>query len=419
VIDGRARWRAAWFRAVATLVTSVALVGVFSATASAAGRIGTGFPDDFPVIIDASLGVPVIGFGAAGPVERTPVIFLHGNNDTPFPTDCNSSFGHLQAFAQHFLEHGYRASELWALGYQGDQCDALADPTVKSGAAHSTIENVPDLRAFVQAVLDYTGATQVDIVGHSLGGIVPREWMRQDHAYAAVRRLVAIDAPHHGIINCSPSPRNYYANPAAGGFHPDSAICREFGTDDTPLLAQLNVGDATPGPTEYLSIRNTDTSFVYFDEQDGAFPPVPAEDRAGHAHDFRSSARLEGAQDVGVAGQGAHDPALGTAHIGISNSPVVWQLTLDFLVAEPAPELAPEPDAARARAPGEAVETDTGEPAPLPATGGGGAAGLVLAGVGWLLQHGARPARPAGRRAPTGGLTDGYGPGRPNVRSVP
>ena len=59
--------------------------------ANAGPQVGTTFPADFPVIIDASLGVPVIGFGAAGRVQRTPVIFLHGNNDTPFPTKCNPS----------------------------------------------------------------------------------------------------------------------------------------------------------------------------------------------------------------------------------------------------------------------------------------------------------------------------------------
>jgi len=39
--------------------------------------------------------VPVIGFGGSqGRVERVPVIFLHGNNDTPFPTACNP-FGYI------------------------------------------------------------------------------------------------------------------------------------------------------------------------------------------------------------------------------------------------------------------------------------------------------------------------------------
>lgn len=41
-------------------------------------RIPSRLPADFPVIVDTSLGEPVIGFGAAGPVKCTPVISRHG-----------------------------------------------------------------------------------------------------------------------------------------------------------------------------------------------------------------------------------------------------------------------------------------------------------------------------------------------------
>ena len=71
----------------------------------------TPLPAGFPAIEDASLGKPIIGFGAAGPVQRTPVIFIHGNNDTPFPTACNP-FGRMQAFAQFFADSGYSTAEL-------------------------------------------------------------------------------------------------------------------------------------------------------------------------------------------------------------------------------------------------------------------------------------------------------------------
>lgn len=297
-----------------------------------AGRaVGTSFPEDFPVIKDASLGVPVIGFGATGRVTRTPVIFLHGNNDTPYPTDCNSEFGWIHNFAQRLHERGYRLSELWGLGYQGDQCDLAMHPTHRSGKAHSTVANVPDLRRFVRAVLDYTGAKQVDIVGHSLGTTLAREWMRRDHAYGLVRSLVGVDGPNHGIINCSPSPENYWQQDALGGFHPDSAICREYGSDRTPLLRLLNRRE-TPGRTDYLMIRNADTSFVFFSKQDGTIPPVPPEDRNGRPHDFSRSARLKGATNVPVTDQGRYDHVLGTGHLGIVNSPEVWGMTYGFLI---------------------------------------------------------------------------------------
>ena len=309
------------------------------ASVSASGTVGTSFPPGFPVIIDASLGVPVIGFGAAGPVHHTPVIFLHGNNDTPFPTACNP-YGDIHRLAQYLADHGYSESELWGLGYQGDQCDLLAAPTNRSGTAHSTRANVPDLRAFVHAVLAYTGAPQVDIVGHSLGVTLAREWMRQDDAYRLVRRLVAIDGPNHGIIDCSPSPANYWQAPALGGFTPSSAICQEYGSPDTPFLSELNHDTEVRGPTRYLVIRNADTSFVYFSAQDGVLPPVPAEDYTGAPHDFSQSAVLRGAEVVDLTGQGIFDPILGTAHLGILNSPTTWQMTLEFLINTP-PRLNP------------------------------------------------------------------------------
>jgi pimeloyl-ACP methyl ester carboxylesterase len=311
--------------ALAGVVLALVLPG------SALTAAGTTFPPGFPTIVDASLGTAVIGFGGSGAVERTPVILLHGNNDTPFPTACNP-FGDVQALADHLLANGYAPSEVWALGYQGDQCDLIADQTRRSAFAHSTVANVPDLRAFVRAVLRYTGAKRVDIVGHSLGGTLAREWMRQDHAHHLVEHLVAIDSPNRGIVNCSPSPFNYFQLPAFGGFTPDSAVCIEYGAEDTPFLRALNAKE-THAPTRYLAIRNADTSFVYFSAQDGVFAPVPAQDRTGASHDFSRSAVLHGkrAVNVDLVGQGQYDAILGSAHLGILNSPETWSLVADFL----------------------------------------------------------------------------------------
>ena len=319
----------------AAIWISAALVCIGTAGRAAGthpnGLVGTTFPADFPRPIDSSLGIPVIGFGGStGGVEHVPVIFLHGNNDTPFPTSCNP-FGHIHDLAQFFLDAGYSPRELWGLGYQGDQCDLVQAPTNRSGVAHSTAANVPDLRAFVHAVLAYTGADRVDIVGHSLGVTLAREWMRQDHAYRRVRALVAIDGPNHGIIDCSPSPLNYFQLPALGGFTPDSAICLEYGSDHTPLLTALNRHGETHRPTRYLVIMNTDVSFVYIPAQDGVFAPVPAQDREGAPHDFSRSARLQGAPSLELTGQGQFDEIIHTAHLGILNSPWTWSAALGFL----------------------------------------------------------------------------------------
>ncbi len=325
-------------RIAAAAAMLLLLAGTGSGAANAA-EVGTTFPDGFPVITNFYLGKPVIGFGSdIGRTGHVPVIFLHGNNDTPYPTACNP-FGHVHDFAQFFLDNGYRPSELWGLGYQGDQCDLAQDNTHRSGVAHTTAAAVPILRQFVHAVLEFTGAKRVDIVAHSLGVTVAREWMLQDNAYRKVRALVAIDGPNHGIINCSPNPANFYQLPANGGFTPNSAVCDEYGSDHTELLSVLNGAGETPGPTRYLVIRNVlapgSGDFVYLPAQDGFFPPVPAEDRDGQPHDFSESALLAGAPHIDLTGQGQYDPILFTAHLGILNSPDTHQAALRFLTSLP------------------------------------------------------------------------------------
>src|SRR5438105_1506614 len=148
----------------AWLVTAAALLLTWwgapatAQTNANALEVGTTFPEDFPVIKNFYLGAPVIGFGSdIGRVRHVPIIFLHGNDDTPFPTACNP-FGHIQDFAQFFLDNGYRPSELWGLGYQGNQCDLLQDLTLRSGVSHTTAAAVPLLHEFVNAVLTFTGA---------------------------------------------------------------------------------------------------------------------------------------------------------------------------------------------------------------------------------------------------------------------
>ena len=84
-----------------------------------------------------------------------------------------------------------------------------------------------------------------------------------------------------------------------------------------------------------LVIRNADASFVYMPVQDGLIPPVPAMDSYGKPTDFSKSASLKGAREISLTGQGAYDPILHTAHLGILNSPVTWQATLEFLTERP------------------------------------------------------------------------------------
>jgi pimeloyl-ACP methyl ester carboxylesterase len=56
---------------------------------------------------------------------------------------------------------------------------------------------VPAVQAAVEALCVATGARQVAIVAHSMGGLVARAWMR-DHGTGALARLITLGTPHHG-----------------------------------------------------------------------------------------------------------------------------------------------------------------------------------------------------------------------------
>lgn len=323
------------------------------------GAVAPGFPADFRVPVDASLGKPVIGFGAAGRVRRTPVIFLHGNDDTPYPTGCATrTMVRVDQFAQYFADNGYATSELWALGYQGDQCDQVAYATTttgdvsatwltsplppkSSGSEHSVAANVQDLRAFVQSVLRYTGAGSVDIVAHGMGVVLAREWVRQDRAGKLVRRFVAIDGPNGGTLMCSPVAGNPWQMGMYGGYTADTPVCQELGSPDTELLKKLNGArdGSRINPWSTLVVRNGDSSFPYMPWNDGGVTGVPsaggsyALDIYGNATDFTRSASIRGAYEMTLTGQHPYDPNLlqQSAHAGIAMSPVTWQAALYFL----------------------------------------------------------------------------------------
>ena len=52
----------------------------------------------------------------------------------------------------------------------------------------------------IDAILAATGARQVVVVGHSMGGIVARAYLRR-YGGAKVRRLVTVGTPHHGSVH--------------------------------------------------------------------------------------------------------------------------------------------------------------------------------------------------------------------------
>ena len=97
-----------------------------------------------------------------------------------------------------------------------------------------------------------TGASSVDVVGYSAGGVIARLFVKDDGGASVVRRVVTLGSPHHGTEVAA------LAQDVAGGC---PTACEQLATD-SDLLRRLNAGDETPAGPEWVTVRTTDDQTV-------------------------------------------------------------------------------------------------------------------------------------------------------------
>ncbi|MEU9603128.1 alpha/beta fold hydrolase [Streptomyces sp. NPDC048057] len=147
---------------------------------------------------------------ATGP---RPVIMLHGF------VDNRSVFVLLRRFLSR---HGW--SHLECLNYSPLTCDIRAAADL--------------LGRHVEEIAARTGRDDVDIVGHSLGGLIARYYVQRLGGDRRVRTLVTLGTPHSGTTVA-----------ALASAHP---IVRQM-RPDSPVIAEL--GEPTPGcRTRFVSV---------------------------------------------------------------------------------------------------------------------------------------------------------------------
>ncbi len=138
---------------------------------------------------------------------------MHGNSDIAFGR--GEVDGHkewqtgFRGLAGYLLGQGYSSAELYTFTW-GD-----GDPEHASLTYHRK-KVLEQLRLFIQAVLAYTGAGQVDVVGHSMGVTLARKALaggvgidQTEGRYdlgapltPRVRKLVAIAGANLGLVAC-------------------------------------------------------------------------------------------------------------------------------------------------------------------------------------------------------------------------
>jgi triacylglycerol lipase len=172
----------------------------------------------FAALLSVTLTVLVAPAAHADTAGRHPILFVHG---------LSSSAASWNAMIDYLVGRGYDRSQLRAFSYDWTQSNAITAQQVG---------------AEVDGLLQRTGATKVDIIAHSMGGLSARWYLKFLGGTAKVDRFVSIGSPHHGAALaalCS-------VFTSCGEMRPDSAF-----------LSQLNAGDETPGDVRYTALWST------------------------------------------------------------------------------------------------------------------------------------------------------------------
>lgn len=167
--------------------------------------------------------------------ERTPVVFVHGNGGEA----CN-----YDDAAEHLFEHGWAGDDLWGISFG----------TFTAG--HDLMKD--QLDDFVQHVLDETGATEIDVVAHSVGVTGVRYWLQEYDRYDWVRRFVGMSGANDGVCVC-PGCYDTTLGKDYDSWLGSGELC-EFVAKQCLLipghpLLELNYPDPTPGDIDYYMMR--------------------------------------------------------------------------------------------------------------------------------------------------------------------
>lgn len=156
--------------------------------------------------------------GTAESATIHPVVLVHGFTGSP------SSMATLK-------------TRFEAAGRQAFSIDLPSENNVTNGQAIAT---------FVANVKAQTGATHVDLVGHSMGGLSTRYYLKSLGGTAHVAQYVSLGSPHYGVWSACFLPTSW-----GGQMCPWSSF-----------LSSLNSGDDTPGSLLYTTIYSTGDSTV-------------------------------------------------------------------------------------------------------------------------------------------------------------
>ncbi len=238
------RWVMA-FGAAATSVAALAGMGMIEGSASAAAA------SSLPVVYNGVLGYSHASSSASPPgannwtcqpsaVHPRPVVLVHGTLG-----DMSDSW---QALSPLLVDNGYC---VFALNYGA----ANGSGALGVYGIGDITQSAQQLATFVDRVLTATGATQVDIVGHSQGGMMPRYYLKYLGGSSRVHTLVGLAPSNHGttIDGLAAVAADFPNGNEFVGAACTACVQQQAGSS---FLANLNAGGDTVAGVSYTVIES-------------------------------------------------------------------------------------------------------------------------------------------------------------------
>ena len=112
------------------------------------------------------------------------------------------------------------------------------------------------LDTFADGIRARYGASRVDLVGHSQGGLVARAYVKYEGGAAEVDSLVSLGTPHYGTALANIA-RFFSLGTCVG-----VVSCHQMASGSS-FLADLNAGDDTVGSVRYTNLYTTYDEVVF------------------------------------------------------------------------------------------------------------------------------------------------------------
>lgn len=198
-----------------------------------------------------------------------PVIFLHGHSIQQLD-QLSSSLSSFDSIQNGLVSKGYISrgilrpnddipNGLWGKGSQPSTIkvtyyENVYDQNGQIIAEPSKDVPIPEYAKRLKKLIDNiklaTGRNKVNIIAHSMGGLVARSYIQQFSNDDSINKLIMIATPNHGIYGEGFSAYTFCNSGSPTGNWKECESMKY----DNPFITQLNNGDETPGNIKYYTI---------------------------------------------------------------------------------------------------------------------------------------------------------------------